>query len=713
MANMKAAFSGDNIKRFFLKHTEKLIFGLVCLFVLLTLVGTQWSTFQRTPAELEQNLQSAERMIATSVWTEEEKAKFPPVEVDEEVNQMLAGINPGPYALGTEVMFNPTGRDDPRREPEFVAVADVIAESGRTILAQSTDPVLPEEETSSAKPAVADAPVTPDAPDDLGLDDVADRSSIAPQIGDDMMGEENPYGAGGYYEEYTVSDSYDDMIMEDYSGEGGEMGMGLPSNVKGVPVRYVSVRGVFNLRRQVVNYSRALSIPETEAERLVEFLDFKLERQKADSPKGPWDGEWEPVDVEVALDYLNQTVDFDPDVVSSGVRNPVITMPLPARLIGVWRNKVNHPKVKNFELSPEEIEAEQALNRKILDEMAKKNQKIKQLATAKGFNRVQVDVTQLQQDYLMNTDARQLTKTFETEFKGTPKEVREKLIQKIKAQVTAAGNLVLFRYIDFDLEAGKSYRYRVSLVLRNPNYDQPIDQVVEPSVAMGQIRETPMSEASNVATVSPDYAYFVSRVSPPRGINNEMADMTVFQWYESGTMIKSNLTMEPGDFIGGTAKTHVLRPAELKYEQENVVFKTDDLMVDALVVDKLDYNLHSDLKLPNTLTRGDVGVTAEVLVVDADGKLNVLDPFSTAGTKKSYEDYYVAEKGPFDKIKDAANKRSSGMSELDALLGEGSGMDYEMEMMMEMDAGASRLRGRRRNPSRRGGAMSGSSSAMP
>ena len=44
------------------------------------------------------------------------------------------------------------------------------------------------------------------------------------------------------------------------------------------------------------------------------YANAELERQKADTPSGPW-GDWEPVDINVAVDYLDQTVDFDDDVV--------------------------------------------------------------------------------------------------------------------------------------------------------------------------------------------------------------------------------------------------------------------------------------------------------------------------------------------------------------------------------------------------------------
>ena len=688
MANLKNAFSGDNIKRFFLKHGEKLVLGFVCLFVVLQLSGTQWFSYSRRPGELVEKLQRADDTIKVSNWTPEEQEKFPALNVQDDVNQMLADISDRPWVFSTNYIGSVFGADEPRREPELVAVMDLRADAGRTILAKrSTMPETPTEPT----PDQSQPRRTPEDGGLLERDDVAVRSTpiMAPGMeGGDEAGM-NPYGRGSYDMEYRVQSRPGEYLL----GDEGDGGMAANPVIESQPVRYISVRGVFDLRKQVQNYAKALNVSEAEATRLVEFLDFKLERQTADSKNGPW-SDWEPVDIDVAKDYLNMALDFDSDVVSVGVRNPVLTMPLPSRLMGVWRNNVNHPAVKNFELSEAEIEAEAIFNREILEQARTQNKAIKQRRAPGGFSEMQLDVGRMQQDYFEQTDVRQITKVFDNELKGTPAEVKKKLMEKIRAQVSAVGNLVLYRYIDFDLQAGKSYRYRVLLVLRNPNYDQPIERLVHPSVAEAEVLMTPVSEPSNVASVSPDYAYFLSRVTPSRGIINEQAEMQIFQWYDkTGTMIRGNLTMEPGHFIGGTTKTYVLNPAATKFEEEDAVpFSTNDLLIDALAVGRLDSRLHSDLKLPRNLTRGELGVSPYVLVADQSGQLRELDPVSTKNSQVSYDDYYQAEKKPFEAIKDAAKRVVSG---LDALLGEGGD-----EMAMDGMDGAGRFRGRRANATR-------------
>ncbi|WP_339613513.1 hypothetical protein [uncultured Rubinisphaera sp.] len=497
----------------------------------------------------------------------------------------------------------------------------------------------------------------------------------------------------------------------------GSSGNSFSSEIKGVPVRYISVRGVFDLRKQILNYSKALNISESEAENLVQFMDFKLERQMSESSSGPW-GKWEPVDIQVAMDYLNQTIDFDRDVVSSGVRNPVITMPLPARLIGIWRNKISHPSIKPYESSsiqtnlglddlaasqniPMEIEYEDAVNRKILKELDTNQKLINQSTVSGGFQRVQFNFQSLQKEYLQKAETDELDRFFENEFKESSAEIRNEQIQKLKEKFLTPTNLLLFRYIDFGIEDGKAYRYRVSLVLSNPNYDVSIDQVVDPSLAQGAVRDTPYSEPSDVAVVSPDYAYFVRKVSPPRGISDDLVEMQVYQWYDSGTMVKGNLSMQPGDFIEGSTTTHVLRPTDLTFEEEeDVEFVTEELIVDAHVGHRVNDFLHKDLMLPKTLARGNIGIVPEVLVVDSSGNLKTLNPIAYEGNRVRYSEYYEAEKEPFESFKDASKKTRTSRK-LDALLLGKTEDEFIEKDLVDTKLGLYRLHGRRRNPIRR------------
>jgi hypothetical protein len=59
----------------------------------------------------------------------------------------------------------------------------------------------------------------------------------------------------------------------------------------------------------------------------------------------------------------------------------------------------------------------------------------------------------------------------------------------------------LFRFTDFDVQPGHSYRYRVQLVLKNPNYGISADALANPNVKPDPYRDTPWSEFSSTASV--------------------------------------------------------------------------------------------------------------------------------------------------------------------------------------------------------------------
>ncbi len=725
MAGIKEKLSAEGIKTLLLKHGEKIILGLVAMFVLMSLVGTQWTSFKKVPGELTDKLSRADEIIEKkSPWPEEEKAKYPDFSPKDQVAEMLASMSSAPFSYGTPFWTPPGGQKEPFKEPVYLPVVDLIASPGRTMLAQQSDEESEMEEDSSEMDEDADDESMTDEDDDEIDDDFKKRkttttagdganSSITgdiPARGLGGLSFGGGIGAGGYEQEIAVDTDPNALLMGSYNdGEDDGMGMGMGgSSVKGVAVRYISVRGIFDLRKQIQNYARALQTDELSAEKMVKFIDFKLERQVADSPQGPWDGEWEPVDIAVANDYLTQALDHDQDPVSAEVRDTVITMPLPARLMGVWRNKVNHPSIKNFELSDEEMQAEAILNQKIMEEYFKKGEKIVQEIPPGGFAKQQLNMSQVQGDFLSNDrNAKQLSKSIEEEFADDSKLNTKQLIEKIKEQVSAAGNLALFRYIDFDVEPGKSYKYRVQLVLRNPNFNTPVDQVNTPSVVEGQLRETPPSEPSNVASVAEDYAYFLSQVRPPRGAASKIAEMLVYEWFdESGTMIKGKLPMELGDYIGGVKDVYVLRPDKMTYEKEDKVpFKSNDLLIDASLVERLDGKLHADLKRPQGLSRHETGIPSEALVLDHEGHLRSIDPISLASLQKKYERNYTREKESFEDIKDAKEK-SLAPSDPDGLFspdGEGSSEMMEEMMgpgMMGMGTGAERFRGRKGNASR-------------
>jgi len=63
---------------------------------------------------------------------------------------------------------------------------------------------------------------------------------------------------------------------------------------------------------------------------------------------------------------------------------------------------------------------------------------------------------------------------------------------------------LLFRYFDFDVAPGKQYRYRVRLLLANPNYGLPPPYLEDENAAKVRYLETEWSEPTAVVRVPPD-----------------------------------------------------------------------------------------------------------------------------------------------------------------------------------------------------------------
>lgn len=608
-----------DFKTFFIKHGEKVVLSIVALCVVLVLGTTSWSRYDKKPKELVDIVEQSDQAIETATWPEEARKEFKAKEADDLLDRVqgkIADMEPNQYAW-TDVSFYdpPFGEKKPIEEPNWLPVESLYVYSGQALLYFrkniTTEAV---EETPEDPSGIGEGPVPSGISDDF-LPGKSKSSSL---------------GEEGYEEYEEAYEGYEDSeYMEEYGEEGG--GSLIPSDAEGVAFRYIAVRGVFPRSKQIERLAEAMNLTYSQAEPLLKFYDFRLERQAAQQGADPWGGEWKEVDIQVANDVLTRAYNFDPDVVSSVVTDPVFTMPLPSRVFGVWRSQINHPLVENFELSPEEMEAQLELNARLiqnyrseLEEEARRNQ-------SKGFASQQYDTSAIQRNYLgNNSDANSLRlfKEFEKELEAQGNDVRQLAAARIKERVSAAGRLLLFRYIDFDVQPGTSYRYRVKLVLNNPNANLPVEAVIHPSVVEGEYRETPWSEPSEVAYVEPDVKYFLTEADPGRGFTMDEASFYVYQWNsDSGTPMATNLKVQVGEYIGGETKYELIRPAAGTFEEEEVKFTSKDILLDVDPIEQFDTKFNSDLQFPDK-SYGKIQVASLALMADENGKLVIKDPIS-------------------------------------------------------------------------------------
>lgn len=443
---------------------------------------------------------------------------------------------------------------------------------------------------------------------------------------------------------------------------------------KGYP--FVSVRGVFEFREQITRYMDAIHKGRQDALQYFMIVDFQLERQKLISAPDTW-SDWERVNDQVFRDILRQSDGFDPDVVQAVVTDSAITCPLPARLTGVYYEQATHPRLEQYKLSDEELEREMEYNGLLLEKVLEQNQLPEGQIVKKGFSDMVFDARQVRQGFfglaspyalemqmedrgmpgvgrgagraaqgrVTGRQAQLLSQTLdqlaaelaEKTLEADSPEAKEKLKEWIMARAGAEGDLLLFRYFDFDVEPGATYRYRVRIELQNPNFGQPLAAAggIE-SVVVGETRWTPWSAPTAPVRVEETVKYFLTTVEDPR------VRMNVFQYDQDvGTIVQKELQVAYGQNIGGKAKVEQPDPAKATVEEVDYTFKSEDILVDAVPDLRFSRSDHPDLQLPSD-SRGLTRMTEFAAVVKPDGRLETIDPVSQADAlarAKKYKTY--------------------------------------------------------------------------
>lgn len=355
----------------------------------------------------------------------------------------------------------------------------------------------------------------------------------------------------------------------------------------------MTVRAIVNVYRQREQLARSLHLPISHSlvTSSLKYLDYKIQRKVAVPGDDPWSSEWEDVDTQVAVDVIRNANKRDPETVDSAVTNKAMTMPLPQRLTEKWGKEVSHPRIENFTLSQSQIDRQKKqdeLIRKHYEALQKKQNKKKKKQGTRGWSNDTLNQQEKENELASDKDA----------WKKYKKDLEEAGLTE--ATNSAVGNLFLFRYIDFAVEQGKTYRYRVRVELENPHYGLPPDELDDYALAEREVLETEWSEPSGPIEVPYDSQYFVNKVQD--GIEPE-AEINMFYWYfESGTKIsaddeldRSGLKVKVGDFVGGEKKSYVLRMDRQTLNKEKVQFESRDILL-GVSTPALDPNVLTGLK---------------------------------------------------------------------------------------------------------------------
>lgn len=753
---MAGKLKGFDAKQAMIQHGEKFAFGVVVVIVLTALGMTKWTPIDLAPEDITKKVNEASQKLEELPWPEDKKQEFvlddsnrPEQVID---NRLFSRILVTPDYYTAEAMYKDNiDRDNPLEEPEFIKVKDMVATSARVLIELRPDPVAAADEEEEEEDETDAEEEQRDLPDEFRDRNDRGNSPGSPRGEPDFRSMAAPELATRAAPAGNVSPL---AGMMDGSPAGMMQTM-QQQTVEGEARPFVSVRGVFEFKEQVRRFSEAMNVNYAEALQSFEIIDFELERQRLIEAPDKWT-DWEAVDIDVLRDIISRANGIETDVVSAAVTDSAITCPLPMRVTGVWQKQATHERLKNFELTGEMLDREMAYNRALLSAFLEEQKQLPDSPVEKkGFSDMVFDSRQLQQGLIGLDSAYDMRAMMEmtaapagmaqpagqfagrngaTQMDAALKKFAEELMEEmnlediddpkakqriedwVKERATAEGELLLYRYLDFDVEPGRTYRYRVRLEIRNPNFGKPLAAAGGlPHVVQGETRFTPWSDPTTPVYVEETVKYFLAEVEPHRLRLYPEARMTIFQYdRNAGTTVRDVVDVAVGQKIGGTTKTEMPDPTKGSFEETEYVFESDDVLVDALPELKFDPKLHDGLRLPpGAGSRGETGMVEAALVTTVDQQLKLIDPVTLAEAKKREEDFLEMQNEYFAYLKENRATAGSEIGDYSAIYGDAAAMPAEM--MQGMPGGR-----RNRNSLRRGndpmgpGAMPGGpAGAMP
>lgn len=709
MKNLVAKLKGLNYKELALQYGERVGLGVVALIVGFCLFSTRWSAFAKAPGELETAATTAQQQVVSSVWPETQKTELKVVDFVDSWDKRSKGVEVVRYEYRHPMSPKLYPREEPVDEPKLEKIEELVATAGTFVM--STLPpgyadqlaATGENTTPSAVTATADPSSEFARRDATG----ATGAGAAPGIGSSAMpggpvkGPAAGHEGGGASKKKSKSAAGSASALESsaFGSAGGEgyPGMAAMPTASGRGVRFVSVRGVFPMYEQLKKMQRALRLESLEqTAQMVDFVDFKVQRQRAVIGSDPWTGPWEDLDLQPAKDMLtNEAEDFDIDVVATEVTNYVFTMPLPKRVVGFWQpQQVSHPRLTEYLLTEEKMQQEMALNMAVAEAYDQMGNPIPQRTQAKGFATLQRNMSSMRSAVGSAMGAMGSSSDAGGGAMGNLRTMVGKFSSGngaegggsalgsgmpgggmgMQTQFSLGGllpKMLLFRIFDVAIEPGECYRYRVQLEIRNPNYGLDVSQVKDPSVVEGETRLTEWSNASAPVVVPRDNDYFLKQIArtnagggPRRPVFPPTVELNMYQWDpETGTRvgtIVSNkadptkrdvavLRVSSGSYVGGKSKALRLNAVVPTLADEDVTFASKDILVDTSALPALDLALNPDLKLNSAAWAelSEKGKLDQMVIVNQYGELVALDGPSRVAEKNLAEQRLKAEQEPY------------------------------------------------------------------
>jgi hypothetical protein len=618
--------SVDKLKDLGLRHGEKAVMGLtaaLCVFFLFQ--GATRETIDLTPEQVkdaasaaESNLNRKQEPADILKLIEDAGIKnpgFTTIVEEQETNLLVAdAFRPHQRWVSPE-----PGAGLIRDMPELIAVAELIAYPGRGgVLVYALD------ENGNRVPEEADK--VEDAETKARRERKAGGGRSAKARMSEARKKEEEEKARKEEEKRKISALAGGIAKKDEApAEGATEAAASKEITKGV--RWVALTGVLDYQKLRDNYLTALKRPEVA---YPHFKQLDVERQTRQSD-GTW-SEWEPLDLERNRLVLDNLPEVDEEWTPDTVRISELVAPLPFLKAGYWE------RVHVARMVPEEkfkVAAAPAGN----------------FGGPEGGN-VNAPVENLVTD-VPTTDTGGYVAGNGTGMEGMYAGSSESInFEKTEEKE------IMVRALDFTVEPDATYRFRVRLVVYNPNLNR---EDVSPGVDTKSVELFgPWSEPTEEVSMPSDVATYALNKEPlvPRKL--DQVKFEVARWTpEDGVTIVKSFTAAPGEIIGEvqSADLPMLDSSGKRAVSKKIDFNSHQLVLDVMGGDQ-------PIPALGPGTAGKLPVPAISLVVRPDGTVVVRNQANDLHdqVRKDMESNY--KRG----LKDLEKKKSESRGSTDAAM---------------------------------------------
>jgi hypothetical protein len=544
---------------FIVAHGEKAALGIALLVVFVILGTTHWlSRLEPTPADLIESALRVERGIQANRWPPEARQHLVVAAAHDGLARVQEPVAASDFAYRVPISPKLYPPQRPAADVDVIAASELRAVAGRFPLARFRTVEVPA--VNGSAPA-------------NGIEGIALGASTRPPnvTAKPVLRSRRAAVEGTAVEEPLTAE------IPDARG-----------------VRYVCVVGVVDMHRQWDSLRRALHLETAaQANALLEYVSFRVQRQRAVRDRDPWSGPWQEIGIQNSLELLTtEAAAWEQEPVEPGYVNDVFTSPLPQRLDGNWPTEiVSHPLV------PLWIDSVQSPTATLGPSPAVSNR----VDRRETVGRILKGFTGLERPTPKHSGTPTTGNATPPGMQSYPGMERASDIDGMPGEgmfhAAARREWQLFRFFDFEVEPEQCYRYRVQLEIFNPNYGAK--RVAAPETAQGETRLSPWSEPTPPVAIERDAAGFLARIAR-RGTVREEADVAMFQWQPGvGTTIHSHVKVKPGAFVGGKAKGTFLDMAAAQLTERELNFRAEEVLVDCVAfASPYDtHRLHGDLRL--------------------------------------------------------------------------------------------------------------------